>query len=451
MSFTKHLFNGILLLALLILLALTWRHFYRPTLPEPQLHVDIKTWKQPSGLKVFLVEDHAIAMVDIALGFRTGAVHDGDQPGLAVATASLMDKGTSDLTASQIAERFASIGAQFSSQVSEEITRFSLRSMTRADYLEPALTLFHQIITQPQFPQSRLADYQKEVQSYFSQAQEKPSYHAKMILKKTLYGRGAYAGDLHGTPRSIVGLRSQDLRQFAKKHYVTNEASLVIVGDYTKQEAEQLVERLERDLSVGEVTEITPPLAPKKVESIHKIFSSTQTAVLLGLRLDLSPTDPDYFPLLVGNELFGAPSLSSRLMQEVREKRGLVYGIVSLFSTTPGQFTIRFLTQNDNVDETIDVTRETLRSFLQQPIQEKALQAAKLSMMRQYLVATSTNRSVMARLLGIWQDRLPENWINDRNQKIAAVTAEQVQAAWRKHIRPEALTLVRVGGDAKNQ
>lgn len=450
--FTKRLFNGFLLLALCVLLGVTWRHFYRPVVPEPHLHIAVQSWKQPDGFEVFLLEDHTIPMVDIALGFRAGASYDGQDPGLASATAALVDKGTKTKSASDITERLAEIAAQFSSGVDEDTSWFRLRTMTQSQYHDPALALFQELVTGPSFPQARLEEYKQNLQSYFLDSQEKPLYHASLLFKKALFGQGAYAGDLAGTPKSVKQLTRYDLQRFARQYYLASHAALVIVGDYSSAQAEQLAEQFAEALPQGTLQPVALMEQAVQADHIEKKFPSTQTAVMMGMRLDLEATDPDYFPLLVGNEVLGAPSnaLASELANEVREKRGLVYYVVSQFATDPGTFTIRFLSQNEKVDEAINVTRETLGRFLAKPIEPRVLEAAKLAMMRKYLVSNSTNKSLLRRLTGLWSEHLSPEWINTRNPKIAAVTPEQVQAAWGRHIRLNKMTLVRVGDHAKS-
>ena len=235
-----------------------------------------------------------------------------------------------------------------------------------------------------------------------------------------------------------------------RKSYGLGQAALVIVGDVTREKAESLVASLQATLPQVAPWQETLPLH-NKPKTIEKYFDSTQTAVMMGMRLDLSPKDDDYYPLIVGNEILGAGSngLSSHLANEVREKRGLVYSIVSDIETSPGLFSVSFRSQNDRVEEAVGVTRETLANFVAGHFNQEELERSKQAMQKRLLVALATNKAQSSVLASLWTKDLDAAWVNERSQKIRAVTLEQVQEAFARRLQLSEMTIVKVGGNVQ--
>ena len=408
----------------------------------------IEHWQTAQGSRVYFVQTQSLPMVDVRVAFDAGSARDEDQFGLAALTNAMLESGAGEWNADEIASRFESIGAGFSSGVSEDLAFLAVRSLTEKGLLDKALATFKAVLTRPRFAEEDFQREKSRTLAGLKHREESPGAIAGIAFGKALYGDHPYAHPEDGIVETVAGFESDDLKQFHQKYYVAANAIVVIVGDLSKQRAEQVAEDLIAGLPVGEKPAEIPTVAmPAKATQQHIDFPSTQTHVLAGMP-GTSRKDPDYFPLYVGNHILGGGSLVSRLFDEVREKRGLAYSASSQFAPLyrQGPFTIGLQTRNDQTGKAIEVMNSTLNEFIKNGPTDAELKAAKQNITGGFALRTDTNSKLAeyATMIGFYQQ--PLDYLDQFPAKVEAVTAEQIRDAFQRRVKPEQLQIVSVGG-----
>jgi len=408
---------------------------------------NIENWHTSQGSPVFYVETKGLPMVDIRLIFDAGSARDGDQYGLASLTSALLDTGAGPWNADQIANRFESVGAQFSTSVSKDMASLSLRSLTAEKLLQKSLKTLRAIVSQPVFNE---ADFQREKQrtlASLKHREESPGALASIAFAKVLFKDHPYAHPGSGVVETVLSFSADDLKAFYKKYYVANNAMVVIVGDIKKQQAMEIAESLVVDLATGTKPPVLTEVAlPKQGIKQHIEYPSSQTHVLAGL-VGMHRKDPDYFSLYVGNHILGGSGLVSQLFGEVREKRGLAYSAYSYFSPLlrKGTFTMGLQTRNDQTSQAVQVMQETLTNFVEQGPSEQELIAAKKNITGGFALRFDTNNKLTGYVSMIGFYQLALDYLEVFQQKVEAVTLESIRDAFNRRVKPENINTITVG------
>jgi len=408
----------------------------------------IEHWQTEHGSRVYYVHTQNLPLVDITVGFDAGSIRDGDKHGLAALTATMLDTGAGRWNADDIAKRFESVGAQFSSSASVEMASLSLRSLTEKPLLDKAVSTLKIILSQPTFNPVDFQREQKRTLAALKHREESPGAVANLAFMKALYHDHPYAYPSLGYRETVAQLTPQDLRDFYQRYYLANNAIIVIVGDLTRSQAQQLATSLSAVLPTGQKPEPVPDVPMPKTGTMQHIpFPSTQTHILAGLP-GSARKDPDYFPLYVGNHILGGSGLVSRLFKEVREKRGLAYSAYSYFSpmARKGPFIMGLQTRNDQTQKALQVMKNTLSDFIRNGPSEEELIAAKKNITGGFVMRFDTNRklSQYVTMIGFYQ--LPLNYLETFQDNVNAVTTKAIKDAFSRRINPALLQIVTVGG-----
>jgi len=411
----------------------------------------IDHWQTPQGSRVYYVRTEGLPMVDIQVVFDAGSASDGQQFGLAALTADLLDTGAGKWNADEIAQRFESVGAQFSAGSSIDMATVSLRTLTDKPLFDKALETMQVILTQPAFNE---ADFQREKNRTLAglkQQEESPAELASIAFYNVLYGKHPYAHPSSGVIKTVSGFKAADLRHFYQKYYVAANAMVVIVGDLSKQQAEQTAEKLVAKLPAGKKPDVLPDVAmPLKSTQQHTEFPSTQTHVLVGLP-GTYRKDPDYFNLYVGNHILGGSGLVSKLFDEVREKRGLAYSASSAFIPLlkPGPFLVSLQTRNDQTAQALQVLNQTLTDFIAKGPTEAELIAAKKNITGGFAMRFDTNKKLAGYVAMIGFYDMPLDYLDTFQQKVEQVTVASITDAFKHRVNPQLLQTITVGKSAE--
>lgn len=431
--FNKHLITTLLILAL----------------PLPLQANSFKTqqWQTTNGARVVFYQAMEVPMLDINIAFAAGSAHDGKQFGISTLTTNLMNQGSAGMDATKIAESLADTGAQYSGETSRDMVVLSLKTLTKPDAMKQAIETFVSIINKPDFPEDAFKREKSQQLLAIAQVQESPDDVANHILFKKLYLDHPYAHSINGTKETVNALDAEQIRNFYKQYFVGSNAVIVMVGAIDTEKAHQLAEQLTTNLPKGQPAPAIPKAVPLKAsEKITVDFPSSQTILRLG-QIGIDHHSPDYFPLLVGNYILGGGALVSKLSLEVREKRGLTYGITSQFMPMPGEgpFIISFSTENKEAATALKITEDTLASFIKGGPSDKELLAAKQYMMGSFPLSLSSNASIANMLLRIAFYHLPNDYLDNYVAHINAVTREEIKQAFQKTIHPNTMLVVSVG------
>ena len=413
--------------------------------------VDIKEWKTKNGVRVLYVYAPELPMVDIKAVFDAGSVRNGNKPGLANLTSSLMSHGAiledKTLNVDDISERFDSVGARFSASASKDNAEISLRSLTDEKWLAKSIATMQAIINAPTFDKKELERLRKQLLVSFESRKQSPSTIASEIFYKELYKDHPYAVPGIGTEESVKTLSRNDLMGFYEKFYVAKNALVTIVGDVDRKKAELLAEQIIGRLPEGKTaSELSAVKDLQTASSIHREFPSTQTHITMG-QPGIHRTDKDYFTLYVANHILGGSGFGSRIMKEIREKRGLAYSSYSYFvpMMKRGPFTIGMQTSNKQTDEALQVLKETLNNYIENGPTEKELVHAKKNITGGFPLRIDSNSDISGYLSMIGFYNLPLSYLKDFNSRIEAITLEQIKETLKYRINPDKMFTVTVG------
>jgi zinc protease len=411
----------------------------------------IDHWQTPQGSRVYYVHTEDLPMVDIQVVFDAGSARDGRQFGLAALTADLVDAGAGKWNADEIAQRFESVGAQFGAGSSIDMATVSLRTLTDKPLFDKALETLQVILSKPLFKE---ADFQREKNRTLAglkQQEESPAELGSIAFYNTLYGNHPYAHPESGVIKTVAAFKNADVRRFYQKYYVAANAIVVIVGDLSKEQAEQTAQTLVGGLPVGKKPDALPDVAmPVKSTQQHIEFPSTQTHVLVGLP-GTYRKDPDYFDLYAGNHILGGSGLVSKLFDEVREKRGLAYSASSSFvpMLKPGPFIVGLQTRNDQTTQAVQVLNQTLADFIAKGPTDAELVAAKKNITGGFAMRFDTNKKLAGYVAMIGFYDMPLDYLDTFQQKIEQVTVASITGAFKRRVNPQLLQTVTVGKSAE--
>lgn len=412
---------------------------------------DIQHWQTDKGTGVYFVERHELPMVDIQVIFDAGAGRDGDKPGLALLTNGLLAEGAGGLSADEISRNFEDLGAKFGNNAANDSAAVHLRVITEGNKLDQALINFKRVITQPDFPETAFERERSRTLTAIRQKQQSPDDLANDAFFKAIYGDHPYAIPAEGTEESLATITTKDVAAFHKKYYVAANAVVAIVGDLDRAKAEKLVNDLLADLPQGEKAPPLPEVKPlKKGNTIHIDHPSTQTHILVG-QPGIKRDDPDLFPLYVGNNILGGGGMVSRLFEEIREKRGLTYGVYSYFvpMKQAGPFVAGLQTRNDQANDALKLLMEQIKLYIDKGPTKKELQDAKKNITGGFPLRIDSNSNILTYLGLIAFYNLPLDYLDTYNDKVNSVTVQQIKEAFRRKLSPDKMVKVLVGPKSK--
>ncbi len=408
--------------------------------------LDIQEWRTSAGTKVLFMAAPELPMFDLRLTFAAGSSKDQQTYGLANLTSAMLDEGTGSLDAGQIAARFEDLGAEFSAGSYRDMAVVSLRSLSDAKLSSPALELFSQVAAQPSFPAASLARIKNQLLAGFEYDKQNPGKLASLALFEQLYGEHPYAHSSSGNAESVPGISRQQLQEFHRNYYTAGNAQIALVGDLSIAQAKAISEKVSARLPQGTAAAVTPEPVKTPTSNTHIEFPSTQTHILLA-QLSVKRGDPDYPALFLGNQILGGGGFGTRLMEEVREKRALAYGIYSSLSPmqATGPFMINVQTRAQLSEATLQLVQDLLRDYLENGPTVAELADAKPESLGSFPLSPASNSAIVGQLAAIGFYDMPLSWMSDFMQDVQALTVEQVHAAFQRHLNPEQLVIVTAG------
>ena len=415
----------------------------------------IQKWQQPSGAQVWLIESPGLPMVDVEIDFDAGERRNPpDKAGLAGITADMTSKGLEArngepaLDENQLGEAWADLGASFGGGAGQDRMSFNLRSLTYPDLLDKAVKLAARELGEPSFPDAVWQRDRQRVIASLREANTRPATVAARAFGHAVYGGHPYGNET--TEDSVSRMTVQDMRDFYRV-ILPCRAKVSIVGAVTRAQADQIATTLLSRLPNGRceplaaVSEV-PALSAAAERMIP--FASAQAHVLIG-QPGHKRSDPDFFPLLLGNYILGGGGFVSRLSEEVRQKRGLSYSVYSYFAPGlhAGAFTVGLQTRPDQAAQAVQVSRDVLRRFVAEGPTDAELKAAKDFMIGGFALRIDSNRKLVENLANIaWYD-LPLDYLDTWTKQVEKVTAADIKAAFARKVQPDRMVTVVVGAD----
>ncbi len=411
----------------------------------------IQTWKTDNGAKVLFVPTMQLPMLDLRVTFDAGAARDVDKPGLALLTNAMLDQGAkigdTIITSDDIAERFDSIGARFSNSSLKDMALLSLRSLTDSKILNQSLETFMAVLQAPTFPQRDFERLKKQMLISLKAESQSPGTIANKLFYKNLFANHVYGSSSSGTKKSIKALSIQDLKNFYAEYYVAKNAVIVMVGNLQLTQATKIAEKISSGLAVGKKAAVlTDAALYPAAKTISEQFPSSQTHIVMG-NIGLKRGDKDYYALYVGNHILGGSGFSSRIVNEIREKRGLAYSSYSYFvpMRVNGPFIIGMQTKNEQTQEALKILNEVLVKFIKDGATAAELEHSKLNIAGGFPLRIDSNKEIVEYLAMIGFYDLPLNYLGTFVDNIKALTLEQIKDAFQRRVDPAKLLTIIVG------
>ena len=416
----------------------------------------IEHWTLPNGARVDWVRSDALPMLDVRLEDYGGSRRDpAGQAGLAAATALMLGRGIEArdgqpaLDENALTEAWADLGAQWSAVATLDRFSVSLRTLTRPDLLERAVALAARQLAAPAFDAAVWARERDRLVAAWREAQAQPD-----TLARRRYAEAVYRGHPYGvdaTPDTWAAIDRAALQDFYRRHTRACDARVTLVGPIGREQAESIANRLLAGWAAHGCAPLpaVPEVAPlERAQDLRLPFPGAAQAQILIGRPGIARRDPDYLPLLLANHIFGGGGFTSRLMREIREQRGLTYGVYSHFlaGRHAGAFTVMLQTRPDQADLAVSLVRESLRRFTAEGPTDDEIAAAKTSLIQGFALRLDSNRKVLDQVAALaWSD-LPLDELDTWTARLAAIDRDTLMRAWRRVIDPERLVTVVVGG-----
>lgn len=410
-----------------------------------QAALPVQTWTSKSGSKVLFVESRSIPMLDVNVDFDAGARYDpADKSGLSALTNGMLGLGTSGMNEEQIANGFADVGAQRGGNADNDRAGATLRTLSSRSERDAALKLFADVMQAPTFPDNVLAREKERSIAALKEEETKPEAIANRAFSKAMYGNHPYG--LDPTEQSVAAISRADIQAFYNANYSAKRAVVTLIGDITRSEAEAIADQLTANLPAGAAPPVLPAIGAPDATPIRIQHPASQAHVLIGAPA-LKRGDPDFFPLFVGNYVLGGGGFVSRLMREVREKRGLAYSVYSYFMPLKdnGPFQIGLQTKKEQVPEALDIVKRVVADYVANGPTEKELQAAKDNLIGGFPLRIDNNRKLLENLAMIGFYNLPLDYLDTWTANVQKVTVAEVKADFAKRVHPDALASVVVG------
>ena len=408
--------------------------------------VDIQEVTSSGGIDAWLVEEHSIPFTALEIRFTPGEVLDreGKRGSINLMT-GLLEEGTGDLDAQGFAAAAEELATGFSYSSYEDGVSISARFLS--ENRDQAVDLLRRSLVEPSFPEDAIARVKDQVLSSIAQDANDPGEIARRKVDEMAFEGHPYATPSQGSPESVAALDRDDIVQAHRDVLVRDGLYVAAVGDITPEELGALLDDLLGDLPAE--SDAVPPgdagwqAEPGSVEIVD--LDIPQSVVMFGHE-GIERDDPDFFAAYIANEIFGGGGFNSRLMEEVRVKRGLSYGIGTFLA--PQEYAEilggQASTANETAGDLVQVVRDEWARIADGVTQEE-LDEAKTYLTGAYPLRFDGNANIAQILVGMQADGLPTSYVTTRNDRIEAVTLDDIARVSDRVFRPDDLSFVIVG------
>ncbi len=405
----------------------------------------------PNGLVVLHSEKHNLPIVMLTLLIKVGQINEPEEKaGLAHLTAELLTEGTKHRKSVEISEEIEFIGASLGASAERDYTTISL-SVLKKDILK-GFELFSDILLNPVFPQDEIERNRELIKGFLRQQEEDPSFLAGRAFKQEVFGEHPYGRLIEGYFETIDRIKKKDVSGFHAAYFLPNNSILSVVGDLTAEELGMLIEKYLSDWRRADIPfrrlNGVSERREKRLVTIDKDL--TQANIILG-NLGISRDNPDYYAVLVMNYILGGGGFTSRLMQSIREEKGLAYDVHSFFSSYKqgGMFQVGVQTKNESANTVIHELLKQINRIREEKVTDQELSDAKSYLTGSFPRMLDTNRKIADFLALVEFYDLGLDYVEKYPQYINAITKDDVLRVARKYLDIEKYVLVVVADQKK--
>lgn len=407
--------------------------------------VDIQEVTSPGGLTAWLVEEHSIPFVALDIRFEGGASLDAPgKRGAINLMSGLLEEGAGEMDARAFARAAEGLATSFRFNVDDDALSVSSRFLVENQ--QASVDLLKEALQNPRFDEAAIERVRGQVLSNIRSSAKDPDDIARRTMDGLLYGDHPYATSINGTIDSVTALTRDDLVAAHDAVLARDRIFIAAVGDITPEALGQLMDDL-----LGGLPETGAPMPPRAEVTVPSgvtvVDFPTPQSVAIWAQKGIGQKDDDWFAATVMNQVLGGGSFESRLMVEVREKRGLTYGVYSylmpkdLAETYQGSVS----SANDRIGTAIDVIRDEWAKMAAEGVTQQELDDAKTYITGSYPLRFDGNQTIASILVGMQMLDLPIDYIPTRNDKVEAVTIDDVKRVAGELLNLEGLAFVVVG------
>ncbi|MCU1349438.1 MAG: peptidase domain protein [Acidobacteria bacterium] len=425
---------------------------FRQTAPEPgpprPYHFPSVTRKTlPNGLEILVTENHNAPIVSLRAMIRSGSDHDTPElAGLASLVAELLDEGAGDRDAIRLAEDIGLLGGAMATGSDWDASYVSVDVLSRN--LAPIIDILSDLIRRPRFDDDSLERMRSERLMEILQQRDEAGAIAGKRFARLLYGTGAYGNSTSGNMESVARITNADVRTFFTKHYLPNNAAIVVAGDVNVADAVALIEQAFASWQPAPAPErllVTPqPVEASRIYLIDRP-QAVQSEIRIG-HIGAPRSTEDYFPLSVMNALLGGV-FNSRINLNLRERHGYTYSARSAFGfrKQSGPFVVSAPVRNEVTRESVDEVLNELRRMRTGDVEERELNDTKSYLMGVFPATVQSASDVASRLVDMELYDLPDDYFDHYRENIGAIGKEDVERVAKKYIDPDRAIIVIVG------
>lgn len=412
----------------------------------PARAVDIQEVVSPSGIRAWLVQDQTTPVIAMNFAFDGGSALDpAGRDGAARMMAALLDEGAGPYDSQQFQAEIEAIAAQLSFSSSADYVSGSLRTLS--DQRQRAFELLHLALSQPRFAAGDVERIRGQILSNLRSSSTSPNWIASRTLSRTIFAGHPYARASDGTPETVPDIRIEDLRSVHKRAMVRGGLTVAVVGDVTPDELGKLLDTAFGAIPAGGPAQKIPEWTRGPAGRTIVVERDIPQSVVLMARQGIKRDDPDWFAAFVMNYILGGGGFNSRLTEEIREKRGLAYGVSTGLQpyAAGGLYVGSVATANQRVGESIELMKSEMRRLAEQGVTQQELVNAKTYLTGSFALNFSSSGAIASLLLTAQLDGLGRDYFDRRNGLIEQVTAQDVQRVAKRLLDPDAFTIVVVG------
>lgn len=411
--------------------------------------LNVQTIKSKGGIEAWLVEDKTVPVISISFSFAGGlALDPEDKPGVGRLVSILLDEGAGDIKSQEFQKQLSdkSITVEFTSGRDDFYGGLKTLSASK----DEAFHLLNLALTAPRFDQDAITRMKNANTAEIRNNLGKPDWLVERVFNGMLFEGHPYARPGFGHLLAMSSITRDDLVHFVKTQFAKDVLKVAIVGDISKEDAAAALDAVFGSLPLH--TDIEPT-AEAKVnyggKTILLPLDAPQTFISVGQKA-IKKTDKDWQTAVVMSEVLGGAGFNSRLMQEIREKRGLTYGIYSTLMNLKGVSVIQagFSASNDKVKEALQILKTQWDLLAENGPTEEELEHAKSYLTGSLLLNLTSTSDISEALNGLQRDGLGPDYINQRNDLIQAVSVQDVQRVARQVLKSKELTTIMVGKPA---
>ncbi|MCM2344638.1 MAG: insulinase family protein [Alphaproteobacteria bacterium] len=419
----------------------------QPSASSTKPFLAIQEVKSPGGITAWLVEDHTLPIISLTFSFKeAGSARDPrDRQGLARMVSNTLDEGAGNLDSQAFQKALSDHSISLSFSANRDDLVGSLKTLTR--HQDKAFDLLHLALTQPRFDQEAIDRMRAANISRIRSSMTEPEWIAARFLNDLSYGDHPYALNSGGTITSLTAISRDDLAGFVSNNLSRNRLLIGATGNITP---EKLALVLDQVFSALPATSATQTLKDTSIDHLGQTYlyaKDIPQSIIQMVQPGLDIKDPDYYAAYVMNYILGASGFGSRLTEEIREKRGLTYGIYSsIFDMdhTNG-FSVGLSTENKNVAEALRLIRTEIKKMQDHPVSAQELNEAQSYIVGALPLSFSSTAAISSHVLGLQQDEWPMDYYDHFPARIRAVTAADIQRVARRLLTPDRMLTVIVG------